>query len=190
MMEDRPGPSHLSARGSGSVRVLERGRLKAHRPLPAAARAEAVARGLAAYDRGEFYLAHEELEPAWMGSDDPAERALLSGMIKLAAGLVHAARGNPAGVRTNLVGARARLATAVELGAHLPGKVDVDPAALIHAIDEIMDGLGRTTASEATASEVPARPPESRLPFPVAGPPSHRDRLPLSIDPPTLQETR
>ncbi len=184
MTEDRRGPSDRSSPRPDSVRILERGRFKAHRPLPTAARAEAVARGLAAYDRGEFYLAHEELEPAWMGSDDPAERALLSGMIKLAAGFVHAARGNPAGVRTNLAGARARLTTAAELRAHLPGEVTVDPAALVRAIDAITDRLDR-----AAAPEGPARQPDSRPPFPVAGPPSRRDRAPLAIDPPALQET-
>ena len=74
-------------------------------------------RGLAAYGRGAWFLAHEELEPAWMGTDDPVERALLSGLIKLAAAYVHAARGNPLGVRTNLRGARERLATAAATGA-------------------------------------------------------------------------
>jgi hypothetical protein len=91
---------------------MERGRSKAHRPLPDEARLAAVTRGLAAYDRGAWYLAHEELEPAWMGTDDLAERALLSGLIKVAAAYVHAARGNPLGVRTNLRGARERLTTA------------------------------------------------------------------------------
>jgi hypothetical protein len=91
---------------------MERGRSKAHRPLPSEAHLAAVTRGLAAYDRGAWYLAHEELEPAWMGTDDLAERALLSGLIKVAAAYVHAARGNPLGVRTNLRGARERLVTA------------------------------------------------------------------------------
>ena len=97
---------------------MERGRAKAHRPLPREVRTGGRGRGLAAYGRGAWYLAHEELEPAWMGTDDPAERALLSGLIKLAAAYVHAARGNPLGVRTNLHGARERLATAA--GARRP----------------------------------------------------------------------
>jgi predicted transcriptional regulator len=53
---------------------MERGRAKAHRPLSQEVRTAAVERGLAAYGRGAWYLAHEELEPAWMGTDDPAER--------------------------------------------------------------------------------------------------------------------
>ena len=101
-----------SAAAARSGRILERGRSKAHRPLPDVARRAAVNRGLAAYDRGAWHLAHEELEPAWMGTDDLAERALLSGLIKVAAAYVHAARGNPLGVRTNLRGARERLVTA------------------------------------------------------------------------------
>lgn len=121
MTERRPdGPGDTAARaqvaasGSGALagRVMERGRAKAHRPLPQDVRARAVERGLAAYGRGAWYLAHEELEPAWMGTDDLRERALLSGLIKLAAAYVHAARGNPLGVRTNLLGARERLAAA------------------------------------------------------------------------------
>ena len=114
-------------------RVMERGRSKAHRPLPSEVRRAAVARGLAAYDRGAWYLAHEELEPAWMGTADLAERALLSGLIKVAAAYVHAERGNPLGVRTNLRGARERLAsaavTAPAAGAVTPSAAAGAPAA-------------------------------------------------------------
>jgi len=107
-----PGTAATRATAVPSGRVMERGRAKAYRPLPREVRRAAVERGLAAYGHGAWYLAHEELEPAWMGTDDPAERALLSGLIKLAAAYVHAARGNPLGVRTNLRGARERLAAA------------------------------------------------------------------------------
>jgi Domain of unknown function (DUF309) len=88
------------------------GRAKAYRPLPAATRAEAVREGLEAYERGDFFEAHELLEPAWMGTDDAAERAFLQGLIKLAAAYVHDVRGNPAGIAKNLEGARARLVEA------------------------------------------------------------------------------
>ena len=91
-----------------------------------------MARGLAAYARGEFYLAHEELEPAWMGTADPGERELLAGLIKLAAAFVHASRGNPAGALTNLRGVRVRLAGAAAAG-HDGG---LDVAALLAAIDD------------------------------------------------------
>lgn len=85
------------------------GRSKAYRPLPRADRASAVQAGLAAYDAGDYFLAHELLEPAWMGADDLAERALIQGLIKLAAADVHGVRGNPAGVARNLEGALERL---------------------------------------------------------------------------------
>ena len=151
-----------SAAAARSGRILERGRSKAHRPLPDVARRAAVNRGLAAYDRGAWYLAHEELEPAWMGTDDLAERALLSGLIKVAAAYVHAARGNPLGVRTNLRGARERLATAAASAsarpsgaARPPGSMDggsvgptgsedrIDLPALLAAVD---DRLARVEA--------------------------------------------
>jgi Domain of unknown function (DUF309) len=120
---------------------MERGRAKAHRPLSQEVRTAAVERGLAAYGRGAWYLAHEELEPAWMGTDDPAERALLSGLIKLAAAYVHAARGNPLGVRTNLRGARERLATAAATGATAGAAVAIEwidiPTLLIRVDDRL-----------------------------------------------------
>jgi len=88
------------------------GRAKAYRPLPESDRAAALAAGLAAYDQGDYFAAHEHLEPAWMGTADPVERAWLQGLIKLAAAYVHGVRGNPAGIAKNLEGARMRLAEA------------------------------------------------------------------------------
>ena len=85
------------------------GRAKAYRPLAAADRTAAVIAGMQAYDAGDFFEAHELMEPAWMGTDDPAERELIQGLIKLAAADVHGVRGNPRGVARNLEGARDRL---------------------------------------------------------------------------------
>ena len=62
-----------------------------------------------AYDRGDHFLAHELLEPAWMGTDDVIERDAIQGLIKIAAAFVHAGRGNALGIAKNLRGARARL---------------------------------------------------------------------------------
>ena len=108
------------------------GRAKAYRPLPVETRQAAIEAGLAAYDRGDFFEAHEELEPAWLGSDDPAERAL-QGVIKVAAAYVHDVRGNPAGIRTNLAGSRRLLAEAAEGD---PGNdAGIDVAALLAAVD-------------------------------------------------------
>jgi predicted metal-dependent hydrolase len=95
------------------ARVIQGGRAKAYRPLDDAARDAAFRAGIAAYDRGDFFEAHEHLEPAWMGTADIAERELHQGLIKLAAAYVHAVRGNPLGMAKNLAGARERLAAAV-----------------------------------------------------------------------------
>jgi predicted metal-dependent hydrolase len=113
------------------------GRAKAYRPIPRPERAAAVAAGLAAYELGDFFAAHEHLEPAWMGTDEPVERAWLQGLIKLAAAYVHGVRGNPVGIARNLEGARSRLA---EAAARTPivdapdgSRLDLD--ALVAAID-------------------------------------------------------
>ena len=116
-----------------SVVVGRDGRAKAYRPLPDANRAAALASGLAAYERGDFFEAHEDLEPAWMGTDDRAERALLQGLIKVAAAYVHDVRGNPTGIGRNLEGARALLVEAAEERAVNIARLDID--ALVEAID-------------------------------------------------------
>lgn len=112
------------------------GRHKAYRPLPAADRAAAVQAGLAAYERGEFFEAHEVLEPAWMGTDDPAERDLYQGLIKLSAAYVHAVRGNPRGWDKNLRGARDRLARGVDAGP----RAGIDVAAILSSIEAALAG--------------------------------------------------
>jgi predicted metal-dependent hydrolase len=99
--------------------------------MAAADRRVALTAGLEAYDRGDVFLAHELLEPAWMGTRDLGERELIQGLIKLAAAFVHAARGNPAGVAKNLRGARERLTQAGDAA----GRVGVDVYALLTAID-------------------------------------------------------
>ncbi len=103
------------------------GRRKAYRPLPEDERAAALAAGLAAYAQGDYFEAHEVLEPAWMGTDDLAERALYQGLIKLAAAYVHAVRGNPPGVAKNLEGALAHLRAA--------RSPDIDVEALVAEIE-------------------------------------------------------
>ena len=115
--------------------VIQGGRAKVYRPLPAEHRHAALTAGLEAYERGDVFLAHELLEPAWMGTRELAERELLQGVIKLAAAFVHAARGNPAGVAKNLVGARERLWNAGGAGDGL----GIDVPALLLAIDERLE---------------------------------------------------
>jgi hypothetical protein len=126
------------------------GRAKAYRPLPPRDREAALAAGLAAYERGDFFEAHELLEPAWMGTDDLAERSLLQGLIKLAAAYVHAVRGNPRGIGRNLEGARDRLAEARLDGRHTAG-LDLDR--LVADVD------GRLAALAADPGTVRLDPP-------------------------------
>src|SRR6185503_8222007 len=54
------------------------GRAKAYRPLPVEARRAAIEAGLAAYDRGDFFEAHEELEPAGIRTNLTGARRLLA----------------------------------------------------------------------------------------------------------------
>jgi predicted metal-dependent hydrolase len=136
-------------RGPRAATVLQGGRQKAFRPLPADARRRAFDLAVAAYDRGDFFEAHELLEPAWMGTDDLPERDLYQGLIKLAAAFVHGVRGNPLGIARNLVGARERLSAAAgSTAAHQSG---LDVSALLAAID---DRLARLAADPDDAAIV------------------------------------
>ena len=121
------------------------GRAKAYRPLAAHRRRSALVAFLAAYDRGDAFLAHELLEPARMGTAVMPERELYQGLIKLAASDVHAVRGNPIGEAKNLRGARARLAAAAATG---PGGPDagLDLGRLIESIDRRLAALAAGTA--------------------------------------------
>ena len=112
--------------------ILQGRRAKAFRPLPETERRAAIDAGLAAYTAGDWLLAHELLEPAWMGTRDIAERELLQGLIKLAAAFVHGARGNPVGVAKTLRGARSR----IEAGRAAGDSVGVDADELMTQIDE------------------------------------------------------
>jgi hypothetical protein len=119
------------------VVVGEDGRGKVYRPLPEDVRIAAVRAGLEAYAAGDFFEAHEHMEPAWMGTADLAERNLIQGLIKVAAADVHAVRGNPAGIRRNLEGARDRLRSGV--GGSITG-VHLDVDGLLAALDARLAG--------------------------------------------------
>ena len=122
------------------------GRAKAYRPLPAADRTAAVIAGMRAYDAGDFFEAHELMEPAWMGTDDPAERELIQGLIKLAAADVHGVRGNPRGVARNLEGARDRLRRVPD-GDAVAG-LRFDLPAVLDAIDRRLAELAADRATD------------------------------------------
>ena len=145
-----------ASRPSATTRrtVVQGGRAKAYRPLPTSARRAAVREGLEAYGRGDCFEAHELLEPAWMGSEDLAERDLVQGLIKLAAAYVHQIRGNPVGVAKNLRGARDRLDAARDAEQTLPELATIDVTVLVAAID---DRLARPDGVTEPAPGIPFR---------------------------------
>jgi hypothetical protein len=148
------------AEGSSGPRrtVLQGDRAKAYRPLPETDRRHAFDEATAAYERGDFFEAHELLEPAWMGTDDLAERALHQGLIKLAAGFVHGVRGNPLGIAKNLGGARDHLTRAIGTDAEAWSGLDLG-----RLVAEIDDRLARLAADPADPSiQPPALPWRTR----------------------------
>lgn len=65
-------------------------------------------RGLRHYRAGEFFLAHEHWEAAWLRLDEP-EKTLLQALIQVAAAFHHFQRGNPEGTRSLLLAALRKL---------------------------------------------------------------------------------
>ncbi|HEY1167502.1 MAG TPA: DUF309 domain-containing protein [Candidatus Limnocylindrales bacterium] len=121
--------------------VMQGDRAKAYRPIPPDLRRAALEAGVSAFERGDFFEAHELLEPAWMGTSVLAERALYQGLIKLAAGYVHAVRGNPVGMVRNLQGARTHLETSLRLDPTWGTRTGIDVPALVAAIGERLAAL-------------------------------------------------
>ena len=155
--------------GSGSDgapgTIMQGDRRKAYRPIPPDRRRAAFEAGLEAYARGDFFEAHELLEPAWMGTSDLAERALYQGVIKLAAGYVHAVRGNPIGLARNLEGARRHLATSGQLDPRLAQAVGIELAELLAAVDDRLASirtLARAESNPAALLDLAADAPDIR----------------------------
>jgi predicted metal-dependent hydrolase len=139
--------------GRGAT-VMQGDRAKAYRPISSDLRRLALEAGLQAYERGDFFEAHELLEPAWMGAADLAERALYQGLIKLAAGYVHAVRGNPIGVARNLHGARAHLDNALRLDRDVGAQAGIDVTLLLVRLDARLRALS-DVADELAAGRGP-----------------------------------
>jgi predicted metal-dependent hydrolase len=130
--------------------VDSEGRAKVYRPLNVAARRAAREAGIVAFEEGRFFEAHELMEPAWMGSSEPAERDLDQGLIKLAAAYVHAERGNALGMRKNLAGAHRRLAAVVgahgDAGRRAADAAGVDAGEVLRRVDEALAALEQLPA--------------------------------------------
>ena len=125
--------------------------MKAYRPIPPDLRRAALEAGLTAYLHGDFFEAHELLEPAWMGTSDVAEKALYQGLIKLAAGYVHAVRGNPIGVTRNLIGARSYLQTSLRTNPAFAEEAGIDLALLLARINARLQAVANLAEVIATA---------------------------------------
>jgi predicted metal-dependent hydrolase len=139
--------------GPRADRVDQGGRSKAYRPLPETERRAAIAQALDAYERGDFFEAHELLEPAWMGTADPTEREVYQALIKVAAAYVHDVRGNPRGRDKSLANARRRLGAVVAAAPAATTEPALDLAALLAALDE------RLAAPDARLPPPPLRRP-------------------------------
>jgi hypothetical protein len=79
--------------------------------MEAAERAAAIGRGVALYNAGRFWEAHEALEPVWRAAPPP-ERDFWQGLIQAAAAMLHRERGNRHGLITQGGAAIRRLGTA------------------------------------------------------------------------------
>ena len=89
-MTDAPG---ASVTGRTGTTVLQGGRRKAYRPLPDAERAAALRAGIEAYERGDFFEAHEVWEEVWTEYQGPS-RKFYQGLIQVAVALHHFGNGN------------------------------------------------------------------------------------------------
>jgi uncharacterized protein len=69
---------------------------------------EPLAEGLRCYRAGEFFLAHERWESAWLVAAEP-EKTLLQAVIQIAAAFHHFQRGNRRGCKSLLLAALERL---------------------------------------------------------------------------------
>jgi predicted metal-dependent hydrolase len=61
----------------------------------------AFRRGIAQFNAGEFWEAHESWEVIWLPAAEP-DKTFLQGIIQVSAGFHHHRRGNPAGARSLL----------------------------------------------------------------------------------------
>lgn len=98
--------------------------------------APALLRGIAEFNRGEFFEQHETLEDAWIDETDPI-RYLYQGILQVGVGFYHLSRGNAYGARRLWMRGVALLET-------FPSRCcGVDVAALIASTRRCMAELDR-----------------------------------------------
>jgi predicted metal-dependent hydrolase len=98
-------------------------------------RARLMEEGRRAFNRGEFYEAHEFWEDVWNEIDDP-ERLWVQGMIQIATGLHKLSRDRPDVCMTLLAKAMTKLADSpTAFDGYALGKLKLDAARVYHALD-------------------------------------------------------
>ena len=91
-------------------------------------------RGIALFNRSEYFVCHEVLEEAWTPQRGP-RRLFLQSLIHVAVGFYHHQRGNPVGaIRQLRKGLR-------KLAAYLPDRENVDTARLQREAQLVLDSI-------------------------------------------------
>lgn len=97
------------------------------------------AAGVALFNTGQFWHAHEAWEQCWHAAHEP-DASFYKGLIQAAAALVHWQRGNPTGLRRNWAKARRFLIV-------LPGTYrTIDVQRLCDDMDRFVDADGNGLA--------------------------------------------
>ena len=113
--------------------------------------AECFERGRAAFNRGEYFQAHELWEEVWRDLAG-VERILMQGLIQIAAGLHHLREHRP----RPAAGLLRKGLDKVSRGTFAP-PVDLRVGALARDVARLLDNL------EASGGQVPGAPPFCRL---------------------------
>lgn len=88
-------------------------------------RPEALEQGRAAFNRGEYFLAHELWEEVWREVGDAEQRTLLQGLIQIAAGLHHLQKHRPRPATGLLRKGLEKLSPSGASGASRPSRPDL-----------------------------------------------------------------
>jgi len=105
---------------------------------------EAFERGVALFNRGDFFACHEVWEELWLRSTG-AEKIFYQGLIQTAAAILHAERGNSRGASSTWRKAHAKLAM-------LPARHQGI------ALGELLDAVAKFLTDASASAELPARP--------------------------------
>src|SRR5580698_2963033 len=105
---------------------------------------DAFERGVALFNRGDFFACHEVWEELWLRSTG-AEKIFYQGLIQTAAAILHAERGNSRGASSTWRKAHAKLAM-------LPARHQGI------ALGELLDAVAKFLTDASASAELPARP--------------------------------